>query len=86
MKTNKHNGTVYSTSFLSWEKSLPPLLDRTGLAEQIPAGKPILIKPNLVEVLRPPITTPVALVKEIVKYLQAQLNNPTDNFPSDISR
>ncbi|MCI5149891.1 MAG: DUF362 domain-containing protein, partial [Candidatus Electrothrix sp. MAN1_4] len=76
MKTDKKNSTIYSTSFLSWEKSLPPLLDRTSLAEQIPAGQTILIKPNLVEILRPPITTPVALVKEIVEYLQAHLNNP----------
>ncbi len=76
MKTDKDNGTVYSTPFLSWEKSLPPLLDKTGLAKQIPEGKTILIKPNLVETLRPPITTPVALIKSLVGYLQAHLDNP----------
>jgi uncharacterized protein (DUF362 family) len=76
MKTIQQNGIVYSTPFLSWEKSLPPLLDRAGLVDQIPKGIPILIKPNLVEVLRPPITTPVALVKEIAEYLQTHLDNP----------
>ncbi|MCI5128469.1 MAG: DUF362 domain-containing protein [Candidatus Electrothrix sp. AS4_5] len=76
MKKNKHNGIIYTTSFLSWEKSLPALLDKAGLAEHIPQGKTILIKPNLVEVLRPPITTPVALVREIVEYLQMHTDNP----------
>lgn len=76
MKTNKTNSTIYSTPFLSWEKSIPPLLDKAGLTEQIPAGQTILIKPNLVEILRPPITTPVALVKSIVEYLQTHLHNP----------
>lgn len=80
MKKNKHNGIIYTTSFLSWEKSLPALLNKAGLAEHlaehIPQGKTILIKPNLVEVLRPPITTPVALVREIVEYLQMYTDNP----------
>jgi uncharacterized protein (DUF362 family) len=33
----------------------------------------VLIKPNLVEALQPPITTPVALVEAIVSYLQEKV-------------
>ena len=52
------------------------MLDKAGLAEHIPAGKTVLIKPNLVKTLRPPITTPVALIRCIVEYLQERLDNP----------
>ncbi|WP_339137264.1 MAG: DUF362 domain-containing protein [Candidatus Electrothrix sp. GW3-4] len=76
MKASKQNGRVYTTTFLSWQESLPPLLDKAGLVNYIPAGKTILIKPNLVETLRPPITTPVKLVRCIVTYLQERLKNP----------
>lgn len=76
MKAINQNGTVYTINFLSWQESLPPLLDKAGLPERIPAGTTILIKPNLVETLRPPITTPVGLVRSIVEYLQKHLNNP----------
>jgi uncharacterized protein (DUF362 family) len=68
--------TVYSTGFRTWQESLPPLLDRAGLVERIPDQTTILIKPNLVENLPPPITTPVELVACLVEYLQAQRNNP----------
>ncbi|MCI5212639.1 MAG: DUF362 domain-containing protein, partial [Candidatus Electrothrix sp. ATG2] len=76
MKTSDKNGTVYTTPFLSWQDSLPPLLDKADLVEHIPPGKTILIKPNLVETLLPPITTPVALVKCIIEYLKEHLDNP----------
>ncbi|MCW5202029.1 DUF362 domain-containing protein [Desulfobulbus sp. US1] len=75
MNATNQNGIVYTTSFLSWQESLPPLLDKAGLTKHIPASKTILIKPNLVETLRPPITTPVALVRCIVDYLQKHLDN-----------
>ncbi|MCI5132827.1 MAG: DUF362 domain-containing protein, partial [Candidatus Electrothrix sp. EH2] len=76
MKSNRHKGIVYTGSFLSWEKSLPPLLDKAALTHHIPAHKTILIKPNSVEILGPPITTPVALVKCLIKYFQENLTNP----------
>ena len=72
----KQRSTVYTSRFLSWEETLPPLLDRGGLVAQIPAEQPILLKPNLVEELQPPITTPVALVRALVDYLQARVENP----------
>ena len=76
MNTTNPNGIVYTTPLLSWQESLPPLLDKAGLTKHIPAGKTILIKPNLVETLRPPITTPVTLVRCTVEYLQERLDNP----------
>jgi uncharacterized protein (DUF362 family) len=64
-------GIVYSTRLTSWAESLAPLLDATGLAKHLrERDQPILIKPNLVEALAPPITTPVALVAALVAWLR----------------
>lgn len=68
------NGTVYTTSITTWETSLPLLLDAAdlpGAMAEKNAGT-VLIKPNLVEALDPPITTPVGLVAILVRYLQAR--------------
>jgi len=51
-----------------WQKSVTLLCDRAKLAENL-NGRPVLLKPNLVEALAPPITTPAALVEAIVRYL-----------------
>ncbi|MBW2328309.1 MAG: DUF362 domain-containing protein [Deltaproteobacteria bacterium] len=75
MDKSHKTGTIYTTSFVSWQDSLPPLLDRTGLVEKIPDHQTILIKPNLVENLQPPVTTPVALVAVLVDYLQQRTAN-----------
>ena len=66
---------IYTTSFESWQKSLPLLLDKADLVEHIPGGQTILIKPNLVENLQPPITTPVLFVAALVDYLQKRTAN-----------
>lgn len=68
-------GTIYTTSFVSWQDSLPPLLDKANFVKQIPDNQTILIKPNLVENLQPPITTPVELVASLVNYLQERTTN-----------
>ena len=75
MKAIHKTGNVYTTFFTSWQASLPPLLDKADLIEQIPVDQTILIKPNLVENLQPPITTPVALVATLVDYLQQRIEN-----------
>jgi len=75
LKKSRFTGKVYTTSFVSWQASLPPLLDRAGLVEQLPGDRAILIKPNLVENLQPPITTPVELIAVLVDYLQARMTN-----------
>lgn len=68
-ETNK-KGTVFSEDFTGWQEILTPLLDRSGLAHGLADEPLIIIKPNLVEVLPPPITTPPALVVEIVAYIR----------------
>jgi uncharacterized protein (DUF362 family) len=64
---------LYSTAIKSLEIDLPKLLDASCLVQNIPTGQSILIKPNLVEALAPPITTPVQLVSRLVEYLQQKL-------------
>ena len=68
---NFNNNTVYTTSFTSWQKSVPPLLEAAALIDQLGVAKKIIIKPNLVEPQKPPITTPVELVGAVVAYIQA---------------
>ena len=64
---------LYSITIDSLQSSLFRLLDAANLTERVPSGKTILIKPNLVEVLAPPITTPVELIALLVEYLQKNL-------------
>jgi len=67
-------GTVYTTSSVSGTKNLPALLDAARLPAVLKQKgiETILVKPNLVEALAPPITTPVGLVGALVEYLQAK--------------
>lgn len=46
------------------------MLDEAGLIEGLENHQTILIKPNLVEALEPPITTPVELTAVLIAYLQ----------------
>lgn len=46
------------------------LLEAAQIEATLDGHTTILIKPNLVETLEPPITTPVALIRELVEYLQ----------------
>jgi len=66
----KQQGIVYTSQYKNWQQSVAEILNRAGLSCQIPTGRRILIKPNLVEALKPPITTPAPLVEAIVNYLQ----------------
>ncbi|MCJ7604128.1 MAG: DUF362 domain-containing protein [Desulfobulbaceae bacterium] len=63
-------GTVFSTDYTSWDKSLKILLEKSDLADELKGRQRILIKPNLVEALKPPITTPVALIDSLVDWLR----------------
>ena len=69
MSTLKNNSIVFTSSFTSWQKSIPRLLTATGLIDRIASEKIILIKPNLVEPRKPPITTPVELVAALVAFI-----------------
>ena len=65
-------GRVWGTSFSSWNRSLPPLLEQANLAGHLAAADPpcILIKPNLVEAVAPPVTTPAGLISVLVDFLR----------------
>jgi len=66
---NCNKSLVYTTSLTSWHESIQRLLTATGLIERLAAENTILIKPNLVEPQKPPITTPVELVAALVAYI-----------------
>lgn len=66
----KDEGRVFVTGFIDWEKSIADLVDGCGLIERLPKGGKVLLKPNLVEAVKPPITTPVELVAALIKHLQ----------------
>jgi uncharacterized protein (DUF362 family) len=73
-KTCRNEGIVWSTDFISYRESLPPVLERADLAAELAGHRMVLIKPNLVEDLDPPITTHVDLVEALVDYIL--LHNP----------
>lgn len=64
---------LFTTSITSLKESLFTLLDASNLSSLVPPGQNILIKPNLVEALEPPITTPVTLIRFLVEYLQERI-------------
>jgi uncharacterized protein (DUF362 family) len=56
-----------------WRRGVFSLLDATraaGLCERLSGAGRVLIKPNLVEAIRPPVTTPVGLISAIVDYIR----------------
>jgi uncharacterized protein (DUF362 family) len=63
-------GVVFERGFTSWRESVSPLLAAANLLERLGGVETLLLKPNLVKNLPPPATTPVALVAEVVRYLQ----------------
>ncbi|MBT8362499.1 MAG: DUF362 domain-containing protein [Desulfobacterales bacterium] len=67
MKPN--TGTVWSAHAGSNYESLELLLEAAELPRAIGRQKKILIKPNLVEALDPPITTPASVVAVLIDYL-----------------
>ncbi|MBU0482300.1 MAG: DUF362 domain-containing protein [Proteobacteria bacterium] len=68
----KDEGKVFVSAFSGWQGCLDRLLDEIGLPEIIGKKNPVLIKPNLVEALAPPITTPVELIDELIGYLRTK--------------
>jgi uncharacterized protein (DUF362 family) len=62
-------GVVWSAEIDSYRRSLPAMLDSAGLPEALSGQQTILVKPNLVEALEPPITTHIDLVEGLVDYL-----------------
>ncbi|MDF1578978.1 MAG: hypothetical protein P1P81_11115, partial [Desulfobulbales bacterium] len=64
------NRAVHVVDSSDWRDSVGRLLDAANLLGALGQRRQVLIKPNLVENLQPPITTPVGLVEAIVDYLR----------------
>ena len=75
MSGSKVDNTVYTTAFTTWDRCVGHLLDAAGLVDRLSGEKRVIIKPNLVEPLDPPITTPVELVAAITGYLSGHLSD-----------
>ncbi len=65
-----HRGTVFTTEYTAGPEDVRSLLEAADLKNRLNRCSTILIKPNLVEALAPPITTPVELVKELILALR----------------
>ncbi|MFC1830706.1 DUF362 domain-containing protein [Thermodesulfobacteriota bacterium] len=65
----RDKGVVWSGEFDTYHQSVPPLLDATGLLTKLAGHQRVLIKPNLVEALDPPITTHIDMVEALVDYI-----------------
>ena len=63
--------------FCSYEESVPALMELLGAARVLGEQKRVVIKPNLVNTSRPPITTPVQLVAAITDYVKSVSNAET---------
>ena len=63
-------GRVYSTSMDRWDIAVPRLLAASQLGARLTDHSEVLIKPNLVEAIAPPVTTPAALVEQLVLWLR----------------
>lgn len=74
----KDAGVVWCASLATYRESLPSLLEAAGLIEALSGQRTVLIKPNLVEALDPPITTHVDLVEALIDWLL--LHNPTSRI------
>ncbi len=69
-RDTENRGVVFERRFAGWSETIGPLLDDAQLPARLQGVGRILIKPNLVEALDPPITTPVELVAALVIYLR----------------
>ncbi len=53
-----------------WKESVNVLLGGAGLGNALKGLERVIIKPNLVEAIKPPVTTPVGLTAAIVDYIK----------------
>lgn len=68
-QTCRNEGVIWSGEFVSYRDSLPPVLEASGLADELTGFQTVVIKPNLVEALDPPITTHVDMVEALVDFI-----------------
>ncbi len=67
------DNAVYTSRVDTVEETVCRLLDGASLPEKLVSETLILIKPNLVEPLNPPVTTPVDLVDALIRYLKKNI-------------
>jgi len=58
--------------FKSWQETVPRLLKSTGLGKLISQNSHVLLKPNLVSIDPPPITSPVELIEAIILHIRTE--------------
>jgi len=66
---NNYNGVVWSGPSFCLEETIAALLNSACLRDRLSEQKHVVLKPNLVEALEPPITTPVTLIEILVRWL-----------------
>jgi uncharacterized protein (DUF362 family) len=66
---NFQHSAVFSCKFNYWQNNALEFLETSGLGKMLDGNQTVLIKPNLVENLAPPITTPVGMVEKVAEYL-----------------
>ena len=67
--------TVYTEKIDSdWKGSVAILLDKTSLRNLVSGRKKVLIKPNVVKDMAPPVTTRLELVAAIADYVLGELS------------
>lgn len=67
----RQQGMVWVRQHTDWIEDVAALCSAAGLARRLRGKHRVVIKPNLVEAVEPPVTTPVGLVAAVVHYLQA---------------
>ena len=69
-ETNMTGTPLGFVDFHSYEESLPALMELLNVGPHLSSVERVVIKPNLVNTSRPPVTTPVELVATIVDYVR----------------
>ncbi len=57
--------------FVSYDESVPEVLDAIGAGTVLKEQTAVLIKPNLINASLPPITTPVECVEAVIRYVRS---------------
>jgi uncharacterized protein (DUF362 family) len=65
----KRQGTVWSGPSSSLDESIGTLLEAAALYETLKGEKQVILKPNLVEALEPPVTTPALFIDAIINQI-----------------
>lgn len=70
MKALNRDNIIYSTPMEDWAPAVDRLLSAASFPIILTGYSSLLLKPNLVEAVLPPVTTPVGLVESLVVWLR----------------